>query len=235
MVGILQCRLFHCILPFAMNIKLRFFYYITIIFLLNACQQEESLTIDASEGIATDAPLSKLLQNVATHDGSFDDIVDHSNCFSINLPYSILKNNTLLLIDDIDDYFQIESNDDIEIIYPITVTTEAHKEIYIEDQITFNNLSNRCIEDDEDIECIDFLYPIKISLFNTQRNSIQTMDMNHDRQFYNFIEALDPGTLLRINYPISLQLFTSERIDANHDLELTDQILGAIAICDEND
>ncbi len=46
-------------------------------------------------------------------------------------------------------------------------------------------------EEDDDIECIDFQYPISISIYNTEFEIIDTVSIANDEALYNFIESLE--------------------------------------------
>ena len=68
-------------------------------------------------------------------------------------------------------------------------------------------LINRTItaEDiDFKIECVDFEYPISISIFDTAFDIASTEEIGSDAQFSSFLERLEEESLIAsINYPIS--------------------------------
>lgn len=206
-----------------------------ICLIIMACQEEERVSIAPTDNIPKDSQLAKAMQNVVTHDGSYDDVVDLGNCYSINLPYSIVLNTVEVVIDEIDDYANIGEQDDIQIIYPITITTHDHVKEFVLNDSELAVYAASCVTDDDDIECIDFLYPIGLSLFNTETNSINTLEMGHDSEFYKFMQDADEKILLSINYPIQLRLHNEVDINATHNTELLNEILNAAGACDEND
>lgn len=210
---------------------------VSYIFLLISCQKEERELIDPSldETISQDSRLSGLMKNVVTHDGSFDDLIDKGNCYSINVPYFIVLNGEALEINSKDDYNKINESDVIEIQFPIRITTHEYKEEFIETIIALEVLASSCKAEDDDIECIDFVYPFSVSTFNANTNVLSTVEVFHDAQVFEFMNTIDIHTVMSINYPIQLLLHNGEHATAGHNEELLSSILDFVASCDEND
>ncbi|WP_299216011.1 hypothetical protein [uncultured Aquimarina sp.] len=212
--------------------------FVSCTFFMISCQEEEREFIDSTldNTIPKDSQLAKLMRNIVTHDGSYDDLVDGGNCYSINLPYSIIRNTTEeIVIDQIEDYNQLNQSDDIKIQFPITVTRDNHVEEIIENDIELQLLANSCEVQDDDIECVDFVYPFRFATFNSNNNIIRTVKVVHDAQVFGFMENLDENTLVAINYPIRLLLSNGEYLDATHNDELLSRILAFETSCEEND
>ncbi|WP_299246762.1 hypothetical protein [uncultured Aquimarina sp.] len=211
---------------------------ISCAFFMNSCQEEERELIDSTidNTIPKDSQLAKLMRNIVTHDGSYDDLVDGGNCYSINLPYSIIRNITEeIVIDQIEDYNQLSQSDDIKIQFPIIITKDNHEEEIIENDIELQSLANSCEVDDDDIECVDFVYPFRFATYNSNSNRIGTIEVLHDAQVFGFMENLNESTLVAINYPIRLLLSNGEHLDATHNDELLSRILAFETSCEEND
>ncbi|AXT53010.1 hypothetical protein D1818_20080 [Aquimarina sp. BL5] len=212
--------------------------FISCAFFMISCQEEERELIDPTldNTIPKDSQLARLMRNIVTHDGSYDDLVDGGNCYSINLPYSIIRNMTEeIVIDQIGDYNRLNQSDDIKIQFPITVTRDNHVEEIIENDIELQLLANSCELQDDDIECVDFVYPFRFATFNSNNNVINTLEVLHDAQVFGFMENLDENTLVAINYPIRLLLSNGEYLDATHNDELLSRILAFETSCEEND
>ncbi|MBQ4821410.1 hypothetical protein [Aquimarina sp. MMG016] len=219
-----------------MRKKVRKVYWLILfsLIIIYSCQEEER-EFFIEDNIPTDSELAKVMQKVVTHDGSFDDIVDGGNCYSINLPYTLLRNGNELVIDEILDYQQLLPSDDIQIQFPVMITLHNHEEKLVVDNSALEFLANTCLSNDADIECIDFVYPFKLSLFNTNTNSISTIEMGHDSQLYKFMLEIDDDILVSINYPIGLTLHNGENTSATHNIELLNTIMGVANACEEND
>lgn len=212
--------------------------FISCAFFMISCQEEERELIDPTldNTIPKDSQLARLMRNIVTHDGSYDDLVDGGNCYSINLPYSIIRNMTEeIVIDQIEDYNRLNQADDIKIKFPITVTRDNHVEEIIENDIELQLLANSCELEDDDIECVDFVYPFRFATFNSNSSVINTVEVLHDAQVFGFMENLDENTLVAINYPIRLLLSNGEHLDATHNDELLSRILAFETSCEEND
>lgn len=203
-----------------------------------SCQQEESERIrpeDLDNTIPKDSELAILMQNIVTHDGSYDDLVDGGNCFSIQLPYSLYINDQLTVINEVSDYSQITDMDVILIQYPIKITKHNYEEAILQNSNQLSDLIADCKIDDDDIECIDFIYPVRLSLFNRNTNSFSELEVIHDFQFYEFMEDIGEETVISINYPIEMLLHNGENSDAGHNEQLKATILEVANGCDEND
>lgn len=202
-----------------------------------SCQEEEQEIIDPTidNTIPQSSQLAGLMRNIVTHDGSFDDIVDGGNCFSINYPYVIMLNSEPLVINKIEDYDQLEEADNIQIQFPITITRDDHVSEIIENDAALRNLADTCKIEDEDIECVDFVYPFRFATFDANNNSISTIEVLHDAQVFGFMDDLNENTVVAITYPIQLLLSNGEVLMIAHNTDLLSGILDFRASCDEND
>ncbi len=213
------------------------FFFVSIMILLVSCQEEEQERInpDLDNTIPKDSELASLMRKVVTHDGSFDDIVDSGNCFSINLPYTILLNEKEFIVTTINDYQKIATSDVIEIRFPVTITLYNHTRKIIENRARLAVFSNSCKVDDDDIECIDFVYPIMFSTFNNNTNRLNTIEVGHDSQMFDFMSAVNDNTSVSINYPINLLLHNGQNVDTSHNIDLLHAIMDVASACEEND
>ncbi|MBW1296925.1 hypothetical protein [Aquimarina litoralis] len=202
-----------------------------------SCQEEEQEIIDPTidNTIPQSSQLVGLMKNIVTHDGSFDDIVDGGNCFSINLPYMIIRNSEPLVINKIEDYNQLQVSDNIQIQFPITITRDDHVSEIIENDAALRNLADTCQIEDEDIECVDFVYPFRFATYDSNNNIIGTTEVFHDAQVFGFMGNLNANTVVAINYPIRLLLSNGEFLDIAHNTDLLSGILAFQASCEEND
>ena len=100
-------------------------------------------------------------------------------------------------------------------------------------------LINRTVTDEDidfKIECLDFEYPISISIFDTDFDIARTDEIESDAQFSSFLETLEEENLIAsINYPITT-VFTGEStpIEISDNLGLENTLLeGQGANCNE--
>lgn len=85
------------------------------------------------------------------------------------------------------------------------------------------------VDGNEFISCLDFVYPISISLYNMETEQIDTIVFNNDQELYLFFSNMNEYDLVTIDYPINV-------IVNNADIEevTTDEQLAAfISECEE--
>ena len=230
----------------AMKIFLKTFI-LSLALVFTSCQDEITELIDPmqDETITASSPLVSLVQRTTARDGSFDNIIDAASCLSIELPVTVVVNGLEIIIDSREDLQVIEDifeesdfdEDILDIIFPITVITSDHREITIESLAELRELAAECIEggDDDDIECIDFNYPLTISVFDAENNLIDTLTFQSDEQLYLFFEDLDEDIILSFNFPLTIQLASGLEITVQDHEQLEDLIEAAVEDCDEDD
>ena len=91
------------------------FKLFTIIFfallLFTSCQDEviEETPVNEEEVLVANSALASSMRSTVTMDGSFDNIIDHANCLSIELPVTVVVNGLEIIIDSVEDYEVIEA------------------------------------------------------------------------------------------------------------------------------
>jgi len=217
-------------------------------FIFTSCQDEivEVTLPNNQDTISANSNLSNLLSNVSSLNGSLDDIIDNASCFTIVLPVTIEINGSVFVVNSEDDYEIItaifeEFNDDddsLDIQFPITIILNDYTTIEITNQSDLEELVDECLNDDElddDIECIDFQYPIVFSVYNSNFQVTETVTILNDEELYNFIEDLDGGILASLNFPVTLILSDGSTIEVNNNVELEAAIEAADDTCDDDD
>ncbi|MFK7833847.1 MAG: hypothetical protein AB8B52_11260 [Winogradskyella sp.] len=231
-----------------MKIKHR---YIVICFLLGllsftACQDEISETENQNEqdSIAPNSTLSNLMSRTTANSGTADAILDGASCFSIELPVTVVINDTTFIIETLLDLEPLENllNDDavLDFVFPITIIFNDYSEIVIENEDTLQSFIDQCnSEENEIITCVDFVYPIVFSVFNASFNLIDTVVFNNDEALYNFLQNLEENEdalIVSLNFPMSLIYENGDIIEVNTNGELADAIAAAEQYCEtEND
>lgn len=224
--------------------------YLTVILtslvLVYSCQQEESIIIDEVQEENLTFPLVNLLTNLASNDGSIDNIIDGASCIEIELPVNVVVNGLEITIDSHNDLQiieaifdnQIDDEDLLEIVFPITITLPDFTTIDInnDDELLFH--SSQCNENnipDEDIECLDFIYPITFSLFNTNAVAIDTEEIFDDQALHDFLNTISENVLASLNYPVQVVLWDGSILSINSQNELEIALEVAQDACDEDD
>ncbi|MEX0274060.1 MAG: hypothetical protein AB3N16_06765, partial [Flavobacteriaceae bacterium] len=215
----------------------------------------EDVTTDEQQTIEAQSAMANLVERTTSNDGSFDNIVDQSSCFYLNFPYSIEINGLKLTIENREDLEILEeiidkildsqelmqSVEDIrelmEIVFPVTIVLPDYSEVTINSFGELKEYAKKCIEggDDDDIECIDFVYPITLFTFNANLEQMGSVTVENDGQLRRFFKGLQPGTFASFDYPIQLKLYDGTVIEVHNNAELAAAIEGAMDACDEDD
>ena len=218
--------------------------------LCSSCQEEkvEITPPNDSETLVAKSELTSLISATSKRDGSIDNIIDKASCLSVELPVTVKVNGLEIIIDSTDDFKVIETifnefeNDDdtLDIIFPITIILSNHQDIVIPNQVALESLVEECLgenEEDDDIECIDFQYPIAFSVFNTEFQIIDTVTIEDDKQLFMFIQRIEnEGSLLAsLNFPVTMVLANGITRTVNNNQELSQIIKDAKNSCDEDD
>lgn len=221
---------------------------VLIVFIFSSCREEATIDIPGTNepAIKANTALSGLMQRTSLKDGSKDNIIDHANCFSIKLPVTVIANGQEITVNTEDDYDLIEDifdefeddTDEIEIIFPITIILNNFNEMEITNQSDFDNFRVSCNgenEHDDDIECLDFQYPINASIYNTTTEQTDRITINNDKEMHDFIEELDEDDVANITFPVIVTLFDETEITITSLDQLENVIESAEDDCDEDD
>ncbi|MFX0555274.1 hypothetical protein ACOCEA_00655 [Maribacter sp. CXY002] len=212
-----------------------------------SCQDEfeEINTGEEQQAITASSSTAVLVQNTATKDGSFDNIVDGASCFDINFPYTVEVNGLELTINSREDLKLIEEifdaiDDDVdflEILFPVTITSGDFTEITINGFEDLRELAAQCKEggEDDDIECIDFVYPMTLYTFDVNLEQTGSVIVESDMDLKLFFKELDDNDLVSFDFPITLELYDGSKVEVTSNEQLAITIRNAKDACDEDD
>jgi hypothetical protein len=236
---------------YAMKSLLKFLtitFFALLVF--TSCQDEiiEETSFNEQELITASSPLASLMQSTSARDGRVDNILDNANCLSVNLPVTVIVNGITITINTLHDlelieaiFEEFENDDDIlELLFPITIVLNDHEEIVINNQDELNAFVDQCTDDsDDDIECIDFLYPISFSIYDTSFQIIETVVIENDRELHEFLERLehnDSGALLvSLDFPVTMVYANGETVEVHNNQELSRVLNDAQENCDDEE
>lgn len=220
---------------------------LVLAFSFNACQEafEELPQPDEQETIVASSSTAKLIENTASKDGSFDNIVDGASCFAIEFPYTVKANGIEITVESeeglhiIEEIFdELEDDEDLlEIIFPIVITLADYTVIEINGIEDLRELAAECIEGgkDDDIECIDFVYPITLYTFDANEVETGSVTVESDKDLRMFFAGLDENDLISIDFPVTLELYDGTKMEVRNNAELANAIEMAKEACDEDD
>lgn len=231
-----------------MKLKAEILLMLLCIIVLSSCRKDEYRFEEAPE----EAPListslvANLIQRTVLKDGSKDNIIDKASCITVQLPVSLVVNELSIIINNEHDFDTIEAifdesdsdTDTLVITFPITIILENFTEFLITSESELNSFRDNCSgenEVDDDIECIDFNYPISVTTYNNLINELGSETINTDKEFYEFIDDIEDYLIVNINFPLELTLFNGTLINVNNLDDLKTTIEAAIDDCDEDD
>lgn len=231
------------------NIKTLLLIPFFALLLFTSCQDEvtEITLPEESEALIAESELTSLMFSTSIMDGSADNIIDNASCTSVELPVTVIANGLEIIIDSEEDFKVIETifkefdddEDELEIIFPITIILSDYEEIVIENREALESLIEACGEegeDDDDIECIDFQYPISFSVFDTDFQIIDVITIENDKQLYRFLKRVKNAEVIAsLNFPITLEYADGTTVTVNDNEDLAKTIKDAKDICDEDD
>ncbi|MDP2087980.1 MAG: hypothetical protein Q8J84_01110 [Flavobacteriaceae bacterium] len=226
----------------------RIFFLSLFLIVSMSCQNEIIDIIQPSndEVLKANTNVTKLIQRVVTKDGSKDNIIDHANCITIQLPVTVVVNGIELIIKTEKDYELIESifdesDDDVDtlkIIFPIEIILSNYTKIKVKNDDELKKFTDECNgenEVDDDIECVDFVYPITLSIYDSANQLAKTISIGNDEQFYKFIDNIKDFNIVQINFPIMVVLYDGTEKTINNMNTLENVIEDAKDICDDDD
>lgn len=208
----------------------------TMFLMLSACQEEIEPEIEiGQDGITAVDEIAQLIADVTTKDGSFDNIVDRSSCTTVHFPIKGILNDEEQNFSTLDEVLNIGVQVlEIEWIYPIQVTLADHSVISLADDDALEEIQMTCLEagSDSDIECVDFIYPFTVSVFNEKTENVDAQTLKTDKEVYNLFTT--EGLVINIEYPVRLIDSEGTTIDAI-DNETLIMIINETPNCDEAD
>ncbi|RKR12475.1 hypothetical protein CLV91_2606 [Maribacter vaceletii] len=212
-----------------------------------SCQDEfeEISNGEENESITANSAAAKLITDTSSQDGSFDNIVDGVSCFAIEFPYTVNVNGLDVTLDSKEDLATVEElldkvdldSDIVDIIFPITITLADYTEITIASKEALLEKAKECIEGgkDDDIECIDFVYPLTVFTFDVNNQQTGNATIESDKQLRRFFAGLEGNQLVSMDFPVTLKLYDGTEVVVNTNAELAVAIESAKETCDEDD
>ncbi len=216
-----------------------------VFFFFGSCQKEENTIIqDDAESFVADSPIGALLSRTTQHPTAVDNILDNSSCFSVVLPVTVIVNAQQITVTDESGYQTVQdaidafANDDdiVNFIYPITVRYQNFQTAVLQEADDLDDALDACGEDDgfDEIDCITFVYPITISIYDSNNQLANTYTFTGNSNLFNFLSNLNSSSYVAINYPIGAINSNGQQVTINSNSELMNFIEDAIDDCDDD-
>lgn len=193
--------------------------------------------------ITPNSVVAGLVERTSLKDGSVDNVLDHASCISLVLPVTVrieeeeIQVNTHEDLKMIEDLLQQREDDDVELIYPVTVILADYTEITVDNEDELENLGEDCrvSGEDDDIECVDFKYPVTLSVYDTENQLSDVITVNSDRELYELFGLFDDDKIYSFTFPITVVLAGGEEVIIQNNDELESNLENAVDQCDEED
>lgn len=210
-----------------------FFIALMAVFILVSCQKEEDVIIDPtdnSESFNGSSNFAANLLSATQNNGSLDNLIDGTSCFSIDFPVDVVANGQQVTLNSIDDLQLVEDifnlfigdTDVLNLVFPLTLISEDFSEQVVNDLASFNDLVANCANNiSDDLSCLDFQFPITGTLYNAANEQTGTLSINNSSEWFNFLSGLSSDVYVAINYPITV-LINGAATTVNSNTELTD-------------
>ena len=216
--------------------------------IFTSCRTEEIEFVQApdDETLVANSSIALLIQRTTSNDGSKNNIIDKANCFDIVFPYTVSANGQEVTLNSSSNFATVEcvfdqSDDDtdsLNMVFPISIRLPDFTEVVVSNNTELNNYTSACNGEDvadDDIECLDFQYPIIASVFNSISELLDTISLENDSQLYEFIEEIDTNDIITIAFPITVILSDNSEVTITSFNELEIVIANAENTCDEDD
>lgn len=212
----------------------------------SGCQKESEYIAppSADKVVLPNSSLATLITNVTLHDGSYDNILDHTSCSSLVLPVTVSINSQLITINTVNDLLTAErildesstDDDTVVINFPVSAMMPDHTIVNVPNQSSLEKIMDECDIDSDDIECLDFLYPIKISVYDSNNQQPGILTISSDKELYELLKKLTDNYLAGFNFPVTMMtLADSSQVTVNNNDELEILIRNTADDCDEDD
>lgn len=220
---------------------------LAVMLLAGSCQQEadEITPLPTDQVITANSPLAAMIERISLNDGSQDNILDGSSCIALDLPVTVMVNGQPVQINSEEDMKQVEriwdelpdDDDTVAIQYPVTVKLADHSTLVIPNEDALELLVESCTEGggDDDIECIDFVYPFTVSIYDSKNQLSDIVVISDDEDLFGFFDGLDSAELAGVQFPIVVILSDSSEVTINGNGQLEDLIESVYNDCDEDD
>ena len=200
---------------------------------------------DENEVISLNSTFETQLINITLLDGSIDNVLDNASCLTVKLPVEAYLNDELYQINTYSDLQafekayqeEITSRDQFRLVYPIRVINEKYQETEISNAIDLELQAQNCVEGgtDSDIECIDFVYPLKVVSYDPIYQSAKVESIPNDNELYYLLANRKTEEVLGFGYPITVLDHQGEQVAISGNDEMQNLINAAVSTCDEGD
>lgn len=211
-----------------LNIK-----FLSIFLLLTvSCQTEKHEVLTEEEGVSftEGSEFYSLVERSAMHDGSQDDELDQSPCFSLSFPYRVVLEGVEIKIATLADLRVIlekvsaDEWEDLSLKFPVSVTTSTYETISVATPEELRELQQSCraevMANNSPITCASMEFPVKMLVYNTATQETHSANIANKQQLYVFLQNKATNEVLSFEYPLTVSYEGEAKVEVNNGSEL---------------
>lgn len=217
-------------------------FAVLVVSLMMASCQEDSVS-EKTEALGHGSVVTTTLMSMTANETVVGNVVDNSNCFSIQLPVQVIANNIEMVVSNDGDYDKIEtifkqSSLDIDTIvlrFPLTVVYSDYKEVYVNNQQEYDALVKACsgIPKYVATNCVSIVFPVTIYVYNSGYKMENAYVVNNNKELFTTLQNLGSNEYYSIDYPIALNVREGAGITVTNNDEFIKAVTNALEGCKE--
>ncbi|MFA9187501.1 hypothetical protein [Flavobacterium magnesitis] len=213
------------------------------IFSLTSCQSEvDEVQGDNPNTNTSNSTTANNLKQVSMYDGSSDDFIDGSSCFSIVFPFVAKVNGIQINFISQLNYEQAitilgalnNDTDSVVLQFPLKIKMSDYTEVTVNSQSEYNAIVNDCNQAENAgkaaISSLNINYPITILTFDTSLQQTGSVVITTEKQLFTYVSNMNSSEYFSIKYPITVTLTGESAQQVNSDAELKASVNAAIDI-----
>lgn len=199
--------------------KTIYFLLLANLFLLASCQTEEYevITDQDQSSMSLDSEVYDLVFRTSMYDGSADDEIDGSPCFSIEFPYTVIVDGEEITISS-----EAERNaflaglapgalpQDIELDFPVNIQNAGHQIVTVVNIQQFRGLQQGCRNslgrNGAPINCARFSFPLRLTSYNRASQQSGSAVLNSQQELFQYLENISSSIVVSFEYPLEMVL-----------------------------
>lgn len=220
-----------------MNRTLKIKLFILCSFIFIACQTEEYevLTEEAKAASQEDSDFYNLVQRSVMYDGSLDDQIDDSPCFSIRFPYEVTLNGVSLKIKSSSELEALLENlegtagrNELSIEFPVTLKMSDYKNVSVNSRQEFLAYRQACREETESgrgaVTCVEIDFPVKVLVYKTGTQRTNSANIANEEQLFVFMNNRAIDEIFGFVYPFSLRDANESNVEVYNRAQFEDAL-----------
>lgn len=172
---------------------------------------------EEQQSLGRDSETFNLVMRTAMHDGSDDDEIDNSTCFSLLPPYEIYIDGSKRMISsksDLEEFLQSRETGNnqgaIELEFPVTVTNANYQQIPVNNAQQFRALQQRCQKEvalgEQPVTCANIEFPVTVFLYDKQLQKTFSEIITNKESLFQFLSNIGNNQVFNFYFPLQVEV-----------------------------